>query len=62
MSKNDQQQSNADAVASPSRCVQKVLDTHRRFIDDSSTTTATDTDEIFFCGLIVLRYEKKKGA
>jgi hypothetical protein len=35
MSKNDKQlQSNADAAASRSRCVQKVLANRRRFIDD----------------------------
>jgi len=38
MSKNDkQQQSNADAAASRSGCVHKVLDTQRRFIDDLVT-------------------------
>ena len=35
MSKNDKlQQSYTDAAASPTRCVHKVLDTPRRFIDD----------------------------
>jgi hypothetical protein len=35
MSKIDkQQQSNAAAAASQSRCIQKVLDTKQRFIDD----------------------------
>jgi hypothetical protein len=38
MSKNDkQQQSNPDAAASRSGCVQKVLDTQPRFIDDFMT-------------------------
>src|ERR1041385_8445918 len=47
MSKNDkQQQSNGGALASQSRCVQKVLDTQRRFIDDFMTHRCVVTSQI----------------
>jgi hypothetical protein len=52
MSKNDkQQQSNAGAAASPSRCVQKVLDGNGRFIDDSIATESRDKERYQHLGL-----------